>query len=491
MKHLLGIDIGTTGTKTLLFAENGTLLGHAYKPYPLHTPKPEWREQDSEDWWQAVVLTVREVCAQANTQLNIAAISLSTQGGTLVPVDRDFMPLRRAIVWNDHRCADEASVFLQEVGPAEMMYRKTGWKLGKGSVPQKIRWLKDHEPDLFEKTAMFLTVPDYISYRMTGIPAVDLSNLGNNRLCDIQAARYDDEILRYAGITEQQLPQIVRSGEVIGTLTDEAASAMGLSTRPVLVAGAHDQYAVALGAGANHPGDILIGSGTAWVITAIADAPDFDSGLAQSIAAAPGMWGSLSSLASGGVCLEWLRKNLAAADNEDLLSYDAINEAVSCRKVAEDGLYFYPFSGKSSDTARFTRASFVGLDLSHDKFHLARAIMEGVAFQTHWMMDLFRNKPSENGIFLAGGASKSNVWCQILADITGIPVRTSKVTDLACVGAAILAGVGSGVFFNVDEGYRFLSTDEQVIYPDEERTCLYKDAEKEYKRVANVLGCIE
>lgn len=488
MKHLLGIDIGTTGTKTLLFAENGTLLGYAYQSYPLYTPQSEWCEQDAEDWWHAVVSTVREVCALANTTLNVAAVSLSTQGGTLVPVDRDFTPLRRAIVWNDHRCSDEREAFLQEVGPAETMYRKTGWKLGKGSVPQKIRWLKDHEPELFEKTAMFLTVPDYISYRMTGIPAVDLSNLGNNRLCDIRAARYDKDILHYAGITEQQLPKIVCSGEIIGTLTDEAALAMGLSSRPVLVAGAHDQYAVALGAGANDPGDILIGSGTAWVITAISDAPDFESGLAQSVAAAPGMWGSLSSLASGGVCLEWLRKNLAAG-NEGLLSYDAINEAVSSRKAAEDGLFFYPFSGKSSDTTRFTRASFVGLDLSHDKFHLARAIMEGVAFQTHWMMELFKNKPSKNGIRLAGGASKSSVWCQILADITGIPVRNSKVTDLACVGAAVLAGVGSGVFLNVDEGYRSLSTDEQVIYPDEERMRLYKAAEMQYKRIAKVLSC--
>lgn len=182
------------------------------------------------------------------------------------------------------------------------MYEKTGWNLSGGLLALGIRWMRDHEPENFQKTAWFLSVPDYISAKMTGIPAVDLSDAGINQLTDIRKGAYDEELLRFAGIREEKLPQIVHSGEVIGTLTEAAAAELGLTTEVVLVAGAHDQYAVALGAGAVKTGDILIGSGTCWVVTAIGDKPDFDSGLSQSVAAVPGKWG-LASVAVIWRCL--------------------------------------------------------------------------------------------------------------------------------------------------------------------------------------------
>lgn len=175
--------------------------------------------------------------------------------------------------------------------------------------------MKDNEPELFQKTAMFLSVPSYISYHMTGVAACDLSDAGIDQLADIRRGAYDEALLAYAGISAEQLPKLVRSGDRIGQLTPQAAQALGLTTDCVLVAGAHDQYAVALGAGAVRPGDILIGSGTCWVITAIGDAPDFSSGLSQSVAAVPGLWGSLRSLSSGGVCLDWLRKFVAVGSD--------------------------------------------------------------------------------------------------------------------------------------------------------------------------------
>ena len=394
------------------------------------------------------------------------------------------------MVWNDGRGSAQMEAYIREVGEAETMYQKTGWRLGRAMLAIESRWMRDNEPELFEKTAMFLSVPDYISMKMTGIPAVDMSDAGNNQFANIRAGCYDPELLEFAGITEDQLPKLVHSGDVIGNLTAEAAEALGLSTDCVLVAGAHDQYAVALGAGATKDGDILIGSGTCWVVTAIGDEPAFETGLAQSIAAVPGKWGSLLSLSSGGVCLEWWRKNLTVASDGSLLPFDVINEEVAKRKAAEDGLFFYPFSANAAPDRKFQKASFIGLDLSHDRFDIARAIMEGVAFQAIWMMESFKTKPSKEGLKLAGGASKSALWCQMVADIANLPVRIPEVADLACVGAAILAGTGCGIYSNVEEGYKCLAVRERVIQPDPARAQMYAKLYAQYKQCAGMLGAV-
>ena len=487
-QYLLGIDVGTTGTKTLLFSADGALLSHAYKGYPMTCPQVGYSEQRAEDWWDAIVETVREACKALPGGASVAAISLSLQGGTLVPVDAEGKPLRPAIVWNDARCQEQHEAFLKEVGPAELMYELTGWKLGTALLPLEIRWIRDNEPEIFAKTDKFLSVPDYVSLKMTGETALDLSDLGINEMGDVRKAAYDQRLLDFCGITEAQLPKILRSGEVIGHLTEQAAKELGLSTETVLVAGAHDQYAVALGAGAVHSGDILIGSGTCWVITAIGAEPDFASGLSQSVAAVPGLWGSLWSLSSGGVCLDWLRKNVALGEGGEPLSYDALNKEVSKRKAAEDGLFFYPFSGTYGERKMFKKASFIGMDLSHDRFDMARAVMEGVAFQVVWMMESFKTKPSKDGLKLAGGASKSPLWCQILADISGLPVRIPEVADLACVGAAILAGVGCGIYETAEEGYRRLAVAERVLQPNPEMVPVYAELFSRYKARAKALG---
>ncbi len=487
-KYLLGIDVGTTGTKTLLFSSEGKLLGHAYEAYPMYTDRPGWSEQNADDWWNAVCKTVRSVCADPETAANVSAVCLSVQGGTLVPTDKDFHPLRRAIVWNDTRCGEEQEAFLREVGGNDAMYQRTGWNLSKGLLPMQIRWIRNNEPEVFEKTAWFLSVPDYICAKMTGMPAIDLSNIGINEMGDIRKGDYDDTLLGFCGAKREQLPVIIHSGEVIGHLTETAAEELGLSTACILVGGAHDQYAVALGAGANKDGDILIGSGTAWVVTAIADEPDFSSGLAQSVAAVPGKWGTLWSLSTGGLCLEWWRRGLAVGPEDSRISYHEINEHVSQRKAAEEGLFYYPFSGVCSpDRKMFSKASFVGLDLSHDRFHMARAIMEGVAFQIKWMMEAFKAKPSQQGLKLAGGASKSPVWGQLVADITGLPVRIPEVADLACVGAAILAGVGCGIYRDAEEGCRRLTVNECVLMPDRGQVEAYSSRYALYKRNAAYL----
>lgn len=487
-KYLLGIDVGTTGTKTLLFTDDGKPICHAYRPYPLSTPGVFMSEQEPLDWWRAIVETVKEVTEKEGCGNAVVAISLSTQGGTLVPVDRCGEPTRPAIVWNDNRYGNEGrELYFNEIGDADSLYYKTGWRLGRGLPLLGIRYLREKEPEVFNKTDKFLSTASYVAFKMTGKAEVDISNAGIEQLCDIREFKYDKELLAFAGVREDQLAGLVRSGTVIGNLTKSAACELGLSESTLLVAGAHDQYAVSLGAGSVSAGDILIGSGTCWVVTASGDKEDFDSGFAQSVAAVPGLWGTLRSLSSGGVCLEWLRKNIAVGEDGAPVDYDRINSEVNAVKAAEDGLFFYPFKGIYGDGS-FSKGAFVGMDLSHNKFHLARAVMEGVVFQILWMMEKFKTKPSSDGLKLSGGASKSEVWAQILADVSGLPVRIPDLADLACVGAAVLAGLGAGIYSDCREGYERFKVCEKVIKPDPAMTEKYRSLFEKYKKQAKALG---
>ena len=487
-KYLLGIDVGTTGTKTILFTDKGEAIAHAYRGYELSHPAVGESEQDANDWWRAICETVREVCEGRGVADKVAAISLSTQGGTIVPTDKAGNPLRPAIVWNDARCAAEREKYLAEVGDADTMYEKSGWRLGRALPALELRHMRETEPEIFAKADYFLTVPDFVSLKMTGIPAVDPSNAGINQLIDIRTMTYDQALLRFAGVSEEKLPKLVPSGTCVGRLTPAAAEALGLTTQTVFCAGAHDQYAVAFGAGAIRAGTILIGSGTCWVVTAIGDEFDFDSGLAQSISAVDGLYGSLMSLSSGGVCLEWLRKNVATADGT-LIDFKTLDREAAAVKAAEEGLFFFPFAGKY-DNGRFTKASFTGLDLSHGRFHMARAVMEGVVFQILWFLEKFKTQPGEDGITLAGGASKSPIWAQLLADISGLPVRIPALADLACVGAALMAGMGGGIYETPEEGYRRFAVAERVLMPDRGRHAIYAPLFAEYKKQANALGAL-
>lgn len=485
-QYLLGIDVGTTGTKTLLFSDSGEVLGHAYRSYPLHTPQPRFVEQEAEDWWRTVVETVREVCEGAGVT-RVAAISLSTQGGTVVPTDAAGNPLRRAIVWSDLRGIEQSRAFRARYGD-RLLYELTGWNCSDGLPLMYIRWLQDHEPEIMARAERILTVPDYVSLRMTGKSVVDISNAGINQFCDIRTGRYDSRLLEFAGIREEMLPKIVPSGTVIGELTAEASRELGLEEGTVLVAGAHDQYAAALGGGVVHSGEVLIGSGTCWVVTGIHDAPRFESGLAQSVSAVPGKWGSIYSLESGGVCLEWLRKMFAAGG--ELLPYEKLNELSAAGRGAEDGMFFFPASGKLDAEHVFERSNFVGMSLSHGCGDVVRAVMEGVVFQTRWMMESFGTQEKDAAIVLSGGAGKSPIWSQLTAEITGRPVRIPAVADLPCVGAAILAGAGCGIFADVQSGHAALGVGERLLTPSEEKTALYETLYETYKQTAAALGTV-
>lgn len=485
IKYLLGIDIGTTGTKTYLFSEEGKEIAHAYRGYETFTPDTKTCEQNAREIWEAVVETVQKSCESIENKEDIAAISMSTQGGTLIPTDKYFNPVHNAIVWSDKSCDEARKQYVAGGGDISEVYKKTGWMFGCGLPLLQARRLYDEKKEIFDKTAWFLSVHDFISARLTGIPKVDMSNAGINQFADIRTGKYDKALCDFARVDEKRLPRLIKSCEVIGNLTAEAAGALGLSEKTVLVGGAHDQYAVALGAGIINTGEMLIGSGTSWVVTAIADAPDFSSGLSQSVAAVKGKWGSMLSLSYGGACLEWLRKNIIIGSDENPVSLCELDKKCENSRAAADGLFFYPFSAKNGGSN--TRAVFTGLDISHDRYNMALAVMEGVAFQIKLMIEAFSTEISPNGIKLTGGAAKSTLWPQIIADILDCPVIIPAIADMACVGAAIMAGVGAGIYDTAELGCEKMIQNEKVIYPCPKKAELYKECFIKYKENSGLI----
>ncbi|MGI6694968.1 MAG: xylulokinase [Christensenellales bacterium] len=487
-RHLIGIDIGTTGTKSMLVREDGQIIAHAYAGYPLNAPAPGLSEQDAEAWWQAVVQTVKEVVSSTGLSDRVVALSLSTQGGTLVPVDDDGTPLHPAIVWNDKRCATQRAEFAATFGE-ERMYHTTGWQLQMGLNALQIAWLRNEKPEIFNRAAFFLSVADYISYKLTGVRAVDMSNAGINQLADIKKGEYDPDILAFAGIDASRLAELTASGQPIAQLSQQAAKALGLPDGVLLVAGAHDQYAACLGAGMTGPGNAMIGSGTAWVVTALSDQPDFSKGFAQSRAALKGVWGSLVSLSTGGVCLDWLLKAVIGPEaRTSKPDYDSLNQNVSQRKPGTEGLMFFPYFGAASypvPQARW-RAGFLGLDLSHDRYDMARAVMEGVACHIAWVLEHFQT--DDQAVVLSGGAGKSAPWRQLLADILGRPLRIPAQPDLPCIGAAIMAGLGGGVFPSAQEAIARLTPNELIVKPDQENSQIYKAHQAQFRERALALA---
>ena len=447
-QYVLGVDIGTTNAKAILVSEKGRVVAASTREYPLFAPAVGHCEQRAQDWWGAVVSIIRELCADAHLARNVRGIAFSTQGGTIVPVDGAFEPIAHAIVWNDRRCEEERQEFEEQFG-ADFMYQCSGWRLGAGLPALQVRHMRKRQSDVFRRAAMFLSVPDYIAAKLTGKPAVDFSNAGINQFTDIRAGKHCKAILDFMGVRMEQVAKPVPSGRPIGALTDTAARELGLPAEVIVSSGAHDQYAVALGAGICEAGDAVIGTGTAWVVTALRDGADFASGFAQSISASEGKWGTMISISTGGVCLDWFRKQVAGLENTPL-DYATINRYLAERyQPGSRGLIFYPyFNGASLPATRSpqVKATLLGLDLSHDRYDIAHAVMEGVGFQICWALQEMEKRQAIRRLCVAGGATKSPVWMQMLADISGRPIHFGQVTDLACVGAAILAGVGCGLF---------------------------------------------
>ncbi|MGC8878706.1 MAG: xylulokinase [Anaerolineae bacterium] len=488
-ERLLGLDVGTTATKGLVFDLSGNILASASQPYSLLTPQPGWVEQSPDELCKAVAQVIRSVLEQLSPEDHIAAVSLSSQGGTTIPVDAEGRPTHNAISWMDQRGTAQAERVRALLGDA-LVYSVTGWPL-QGALPlQHIAWLRDAMPEHFARSRYFLFVNDFIGYWLTGERCMDPTNAGITQLMNIATGDWDERLLEVAGIRRDQLSPIRPCGTVLGKVTTAASAMTGLAQGTPVVNGAHDQYCAAVGAGVMQPGQMLLSCGTAWVLLAVPET--MEAGLASGMAvgrhAVEGHWGAIRSLGGVGRSLEWLLDILSddcSGSQGRTERLHALDQAATHSTPGADGLFFYPLAGGHVATYGPTRGAFIGLTLTHKRGDLARAVMEGVAFELKWALEEIQAA----GVHVAelkmvGGAATSVIWPRIVADITDTTVIVPSSREAASRGAAILAGMGVGLFPNVTAGFAALKAPEETLLPDRVNATRYAEIFAMYRRGA-------
>lgn len=465
MSVFLGIDIGTSGTKTLAIDERGTVLAEASAEYPLHHPRPLWSEQDPDDWWRATVATVRAVVRKAKLKpADVRAIGLSGQMHGSVFLDAQGRVLRRAILWNDQRTAAECAEIESRAGGRAKLIELVANPALTGFTAPKILWLRNHEPKLFARTRQVLLPKDEIRRRLTGELATEVSDASGTLLLDVRHRRWSTELLARLELDPSWFPRCVESPEVTGQLRPEVARELGLSPECLVVGGAGDCAAGAVGNGIVATGTLSTSIGTSGVMFVHSDTPQVDplGRLHTFCHAVPGKWHLMGVNLSSGACLQWFRNQLCQAEIAQSKKtktdvYDLLTAEAAQVSPGSEGLLFLPYlAGERTPHADpLARGSFVGLTLSHTRGHLVRAVLEGVTFALRDSLEIIRAQgvPVKQ-IRASGGGSRSPFWRQIQADVFGQKVVHLEAEQGPALGVALLAAVGAGAFKNVAEACR-------------------------------------
>jgi len=462
MSTFLGIDIGTSGTKTLAIDPEGTILASAMETYPCYAPKPLWSEQDPEDWWQATIKSVRRVMKQARLKpADVKAIGLSGQMHGSVFLDKNQRVIRRAILWNDQRTSAECAEIEARVGGRSNLIQLVANPAMTGFTAPKILWLRNHEPKNFEKTRKVLLPKDEIRRRMTGEFATDVSDASGMLLLDVAQRTWSKKLLEALELDVDLLGRCYESEEVTGKLTPQAAEALGLSTDCVVVGGAGDCAAGAVGNGIVNTGVLSTSIGTSGVMFVHCDEVKIDpQGRVHTFChAVHGKWHIMGVNLSAGGSLQWFRNELckadvAAAKKAKREIYDVLTGEAAPVKPGSQGLFFLPYlSGERTPHADpDARGCFIGLTLAHTRGHAIRSIMEGVTYSMRDSLEIIEGLgvPVKQ-IRASGGGSRSPLWRQIQADVFGRKVVTINTEEGPAYGVALLAAVGAGAFKDIRE----------------------------------------
>lgn len=450
MAYLLGLDISTTGAKALIIDERGSVIASQTTPQPISTPKPLWSEQNPADWWNGIVTSIRAALAASGLRgEDIAAVGLTGQMHGLVLLDAAGSALRPSILWNDQRTGAQCERITDTVG-FERLIQLTGNRALTGFTAPKILWVREHEPDVYAKAAHMLLPKDYIRFMLTGDYAMDVSDASGTSLLDVANRRWSTEVTAALEIPSEWLPALYEGPDVTGVISATAAELTGLKAGTPVVGGGGDQAAGAVGVGAVEAGVISLVVGTSGVVFAplahYAYEPD---GLVHAFChAVPGMWHFMGVTLSAAGSLQWFRDMLAPGE-----SFDALLAPAAEVPPGSDGLLFLPYltGERTPHPDPLARGAFVGLTVRHTRAHMARAVLEGVAFSLKDAFGLMLSAglPADLQIRVSGGGAKSPLWRQILADVIGAPLVTTNSTEGAAFGAALLASVTAGFYADV------------------------------------------
>jgi len=459
MSHYLGIDIGTSGTKTIVIRADGRVLSQASAEYPLHQPRPGWTEQNPDDWWQAVITTVRKTVSDAELKpADVKAIGLSGQMHGSVFLDRRDKVIRPALLWNDQRTAAECDEITAAAGGKKALIKLVANPALTGFQAPKILWLRNHEPKKFDRLQKVLLPKDEIRRRLTGEYVTEVSDASGTLLLDVVGRRWSKKLLGKLDLDVALLPEVVESHQVTGTLTAEAAEILGLTADCKVVGGAGDCAAGAIGNGVVKKGILSTSIGTSGVVFVHSDTPEYDSAgrLHTFCHAVDGKWHMMGvNLTSGGSLQWWVDSVLQGLDGITTEErYETATAEAAKISAGSDGLLFLPYlNGERTPHADPTaRGSFVGLNLTHTRGHLTRSVMEGVTFALRDSLDIIRglDVPVKQ-IRVSGGGSQNPLWRQMQADVFGKKVTTLKVEQGPAYGVALLAAVGDGAYRSIEQ----------------------------------------
>jgi xylulokinase len=451
MAYTLGIDVSTTGVKALLIDQDGSVTGSANTEQPLSTPQPLWSEQDPADWWNGAVRSIRQVLQETGVPgTQVQGVGLTGQMHGLTLLDERGSVLRPAILWNDQRTGAQCDEIRARLGRKKLI-EITGNDALTGFTAPKILWVQENEPELYARARHILLPKDYVRYRLTGEYAMDKADGAGTILMDLKTREWSREVLNALGIPAEWLPPTYEGPEITGRISEEAARLTGLQAGTPVVAGGGDQAAQAVGVGAVQPGIVALTLGTSGVIFATTGQAfiEPEGRLHAFCHSVPGRWHLMGVMLSAAGSLRWYRDTVAPGQDYDTLLAPAVDVPPCC-----EGLLFLPYltGERTPHPDPLARGAFAGLTIRHGQGHMTRAVLEGVAFGLRDSFELMRSAglAEIRQVRVSGGGARSGLWRKILADVLNAELVTVNTTEGAAYGAALLAGVGTGMWPSVD-----------------------------------------
>ena len=494
----LGMDVGTGGTRAVLIDRNGAIVASAaHEHAAFRAERPGWAEQEPEDWWRASAAAIRDVLELAAAAIpgftanRVGGVGLTGQMHGAVLLDKNGEVLRPALIWCDQRTGPQCDWLHQELGRERLIELVANPALPNFTLT-KLLWVKQHQPEVWARVAHVLCPKDYVRFRLTGAYAMDVQEASGTLLLDVANRRWSGEVARAAGVSERWLPELFESPEVCARIADSAAALTGLAAGTPVVAGAGDQGAGAVGMGILKPGAVSVTIGTSGVVFAATAKPSLDKGgrLHTFCHAVPGRWHVMGVTQAAGLSLRWLRDLLLPGG-----SYDVLTGEAAAVPAGSDGLLWTPYllGERTPHLDSEARAAFVGLTAGHGRGHLARAVMEGVAYSLRDSFTLFAEMGVPvKGVRLGGGGARSAVWRGIQAAVYGHTCDVLVAEEGGAFGAAQLAGVGGGGWASVEAACAQAIQVAGQIVPDgadvERYTRGYAGFQKVYPALREVLG---
>lgn len=484
MPQLLGIDIGTSGTKTLICDEKGKVRGTAVAEHPISSPKPGWSEQDPEDWWRSTCKAVKAVLRKARIKANdVGAVGLSGQMHGSVFLGDGPTPLRPALLWNDQRTAEQCRQIEEKAGGREALIELVANPALTGFTAPKILWVRQNEPNVYELTKHILLPKDYVRYRMTGQYATEVSDASGTLLLDVVHRMWSDQLLGLLQIDKSLLPPVYESPQVTGILSEQGARALGLRPGTPVVGGGGDQAAGAVGNGIVAPGIVSATLGTSGVVFAHSDAPTRDPrGRVHTMChAVPGKWCVFGCMLSAGGSFQWLRNQLgsdeiAAAKKRGVDPYDLLVAEARRAPAGAEGLFFLPYltGERCPHPDPNARGGWIGLTSRTTRDMLIRSLLEGVTFGMRDALEIMRQMGIPmTQVRASGGGARSDFWRHLQADIYKLPIVFTNATEGPAYGAALLAGVGIGAWDSVEQACKNCIKQTVRIAPNAKLAVLY------------------